>query len=46
VEEKTMMNGGRSPCRMQSWKPILESIAEKSLNRRSESDLQELIINV
>jgi hypothetical protein len=47
VEEKTKMNnGGRSPCRMQSWKPILESIAEKSLNRRSESDLQELIINV
>ncbi|XP_045814595.1 uncharacterized protein LOC123908107 [Trifolium pratense] len=45
-EKKSMMNGGRSPCRMQSWKPILESIAEKSLNRRSESDLQELMINV
>ncbi|CAI8611112.1 unnamed protein product [Vicia faba] len=41
VEEKVMINGGRGPCRMQSWKPILESIAEKSLNRRSESDLQE-----
>ncbi|CAK8564099.1 unnamed protein product [Lathyrus sativus] len=47
MEEKVMMNGGRrSPCRMQSWKPILESIAEKSLNRRSESDLQDISINV
>ncbi|XP_058728934.1 uncharacterized protein LOC131601180 [Vicia villosa] len=41
MEEKVMMKGGRSSCRVQSWKPILESIAEKSLNRRSESDLQE-----
>lgn len=36
-----MMSGGRSPCRMQSWKPILDSITEKPFNRRSESDLQE-----
>ncbi|CAK8564100.1 unnamed protein product [Lathyrus sativus] len=44
MEEKVMMNRGRrSPCRMQSWKPILESIAEKSLNRRSESDLQDIM---
>lgn len=46
MEEKVMMNGGRSPCRMQSWKPILETIAEKSLNRRTESDLQDIVINV
>ncbi|KAJ1433451.1 hypothetical protein SESBI_05980 [Sesbania bispinosa] len=37
-----MMNGGgRSPCRIQPWKPILDTITEKPLNRRSESDLQE-----
>ncbi|XP_020221854.1 uncharacterized protein LOC109804440 [Cajanus cajan] len=32
---------GRSPCRMQPWKPILDTIREKSFNKRSESDLQE-----
>lgn len=33
----------RSPCRVQPWKPILDTIREKSFNRRSESDLQEHI---
>ncbi|KAI9123226.1 hypothetical protein K1719_006115 [Acacia pycnantha] len=32
--------GGRSPCRVKPWKPILDTIREKSFNRR-ESDLQE-----
>ncbi|KAK4265531.1 hypothetical protein QN277_026573 [Acacia crassicarpa] len=32
--------GGRSPCRLKPWKPILDTIREKSFNRR-ESDLQE-----
>ncbi|TKY72755.1 hypothetical protein E2542_SST01500 [Spatholobus suberectus] len=41
VEQKGMPYGGRSPCRMQPWKPILDTIREKSFNRRSESDLQE-----
>ncbi|KAL1321122.1 hypothetical protein HN51_065857 [Arachis hypogaea] len=31
-----MAYGGRSPCR---WKPILDTIREKSFNRRSESEL-------
>ncbi|MED6185777.1 hypothetical protein PIB30_060388 [Stylosanthes scabra] len=31
-----MAYGGRSPCR---WKPILDTIREKSFNRRSESDI-------
>ncbi|MED6132821.1 hypothetical protein PIB30_022464 [Stylosanthes scabra] len=31
-----MAYGGRSPCR---WKPILDTIKEKSFNRRSESDI-------
>jgi len=33
----------RSPCRVQPWKPILDTIREKSFNRRSESDLQNTI---
>ncbi|ESW26720.1 hypothetical protein PHAVU_003G142300 [Phaseolus vulgaris] len=33
--------GGRSPCKVQSWKPILDTISEKPYNRRSESDWQE-----
>ncbi|TKY54538.1 hypothetical protein E2542_SST18948 [Spatholobus suberectus] len=37
----SMMNGGRSPCRVQTWKPILDTITEKPFHRRSESDLQE-----
>ncbi|XP_054804709.1 uncharacterized protein LOC129307820 [Prosopis cineraria] len=32
--------GGRGPCRVRPWKPILDTIREKSFNRR-ESDLQE-----
>ncbi|XLR15119.1 hypothetical protein HN51_036060 [Arachis hypogaea] len=31
-----MTYGGRSPCR---WKPILDTIREKSFNRQSESEL-------
>ncbi|XP_027339624.1 uncharacterized protein LOC113853272 [Abrus precatorius] len=42
VEQIGMPYGGRSPCRMQPWKPILDTIREKSFNRRSESDLQEI----
>ncbi|KAK7265228.1 hypothetical protein RJT34_32844 [Clitoria ternatea] len=37
----SVMKGGHSPCRVQPWKPILDTITEKPLNRRSESDLQE-----
>ncbi|XP_004507890.2 uncharacterized protein [Cicer arietinum] len=36
----------RSPCRMQPWKPILDTITEKPFNTRSESDLQDITINV
>ncbi|OMO59313.1 hypothetical protein COLO4_34251 [Corchorus olitorius] len=31
----------RPTRRLQAWRPILDTIREKSLNRRSESDLQE-----
>ncbi|CAJ1975863.1 unnamed protein product [Sphenostylis stenocarpa] len=41
VEQIGMPYGVRSPCRVQPWKPILDTIREKSFNRRSESDLQE-----
>ncbi|KAK7329754.1 hypothetical protein VNO77_23931 [Canavalia gladiata] len=41
VGKSMTMNGGKSPCRLQPWKPILDTIKEKPLNRRSESDLQE-----
>lgn len=41
VEQIGMPYGGRSPCRVRPWKPILDTIREKSFNRRSESDLQE-----
>ncbi|KAK7413037.1 hypothetical protein VNO78_04872 [Psophocarpus tetragonolobus] len=41
VEQTSMPYGGRSPCRIRPWKPILDTIREKSFNRRSESDLQE-----
>ncbi|XP_027333812.1 uncharacterized protein LOC113848477 [Abrus precatorius] len=34
----SMMNGGGSPCRVQPWKPIFDSIKERPLKRRSESD--------
>ncbi|XP_047155528.1 uncharacterized protein LOC124826675 [Vigna umbellata] len=33
--------GGRSPCKVQPWKPVLDSISEKPCHRRSESDWQE-----
>ncbi|QCD80345.1 uncharacterized protein LOC114179149 [Vigna unguiculata] len=33
--------GGRSPCRVQPWKPVLDTISEKPYHRRSESDWQE-----
>lgn len=41
AEQIGLAYGGRSPCRVQPWKPILDTIREKSFNRRSESDLQE-----
>ncbi|KAG5006156.1 hypothetical protein GLYMA_09G058700v4 [Glycine max] len=41
VEQIGMPYGGPSPCRVRPWKPILDTIREKSFNRRSESDLQE-----
>ncbi|KAK7291870.1 hypothetical protein RIF29_07367 [Crotalaria pallida] len=46
VNKMMMMNGERSPCRVQPWKPILESIKERSFNMRSESDLQDLELRV
>ncbi|KAG4942525.1 hypothetical protein JHK85_047171 [Glycine max] len=37
-----LMNiGGRSPSKVQPWKPILDTITEKPFHKRSESDLQE-----
>ncbi|XVE98836.1 hypothetical protein REPUB_Repub03eG0143000 [Reevesia pubescens] len=33
--------GARRSSRVRAWKPILDTIREKSFNRRSESDLQE-----
>ncbi|KAF7838003.1 DUF4228 domain protein [Senna tora] len=41
AEEIVMTYGGRGSCKVRSWKPILDTIREKSFNRRSESDLQE-----
>ncbi|XP_061361977.1 uncharacterized protein LOC133305751 [Gastrolobium bilobum] len=41
AEQIGMAYGGQSPCRLQPWKPILDTIKEKSFNRRSESDLQD-----
>lgn len=40
-EQIGMMNGGRSPGRLQSWKPILDTITEKPIHRGRWSDLQE-----
>ncbi|OIW18696.1 hypothetical protein TanjilG_13448 [Lupinus angustifolius] len=37
-----MNEGERRGCRLQPWKPILDTIKERSFNMRSESDLQEL----
>ena len=36
-----MMNGRLGTCSVQPWKPMLDTIREKSFTRRSESDLQE-----
>ncbi|KAE9608083.1 hypothetical protein Lal_00003507 [Lupinus albus] len=33
--------GGRNSLRMQPWKPLLDTIRERSFNRRSESNLHE-----
>ncbi|XP_014508513.1 uncharacterized protein LOC106768056 [Vigna radiata var. radiata] len=33
--------GVRSPCKIQPWKPVLDTISEKPYHRRSESDWQE-----
>lgn len=40
AEQIAVTYGGRSSCRVRPWKPILDTIREKSFNRRSESDLQ------
>jgi hypothetical protein len=41
-EGKMMMEyGATRSCRARSWRPILDTIKERSFNRRSESDLQE-----
>lgn len=40
-EQFSVAYGGKRPCRVRPWKPILDTIREKSFNRRSESDLQE-----
>lgn len=40
AEKIGVTNGGRSTSRQRVWKPILDTIREKSFNRRSESDLQ------
>ncbi|KAL2338674.1 hypothetical protein Fmac_013120 [Flemingia macrophylla] len=37
----SVMDKGRAHCRVQSWKPILDTITEKPFHRRTESDLQE-----
>ncbi|KAI5348550.1 hypothetical protein PRUPE_1G076900 [Prunus persica] len=34
--------GSQRSCRARSWKPLLDTITEKSFNRRTESDLQEM----
>ncbi|KAH7544722.1 hypothetical protein FEM48_Zijuj01G0016500 [Ziziphus jujuba var. spinosa] len=38
-----MGNGGQRSCRARSWKPILDTIRERSFTRRSESDIQERV---
>ncbi|XP_059461952.1 uncharacterized protein LOC132190943 [Corylus avellana] len=40
-EGEMMGYGADRSARARSWKPILDTIKEKSFNRRSESDLQE-----
>ena len=37
-----MMNiGGKSPSKVQPWKPMLDTITEKPFHKRTEPDLQE-----
>ncbi|XP_059461955.1 uncharacterized protein LOC132190946 [Corylus avellana] len=38
---KMVAYGAQRSARARSWKPILETITERSFNRKSESDLQE-----
>ncbi|XWS70977.1 hypothetical protein CRYUN_Cryun03dG0097500 [Craigia yunnanensis] len=40
-DSELMSCGAKRFSRMRAWKPILDTIREKSFNRRSESDLQE-----
>ncbi|KAE8056691.1 hypothetical protein FH972_013439 [Carpinus fangiana] len=40
-EGQMMGYGAQRSARARSWRPILDTIKEKSFNRRSESDLQE-----
>ncbi|KAK7281163.1 hypothetical protein RIF29_08899 [Crotalaria pallida] len=41
AEQTGMTYAGRNSCRLQPWKPLLDTIREKSFNRRSESDLHD-----
>lgn len=41
AEQFGMAYGGRSTCRGRLWRPLLDTIREKSFNRSSESDLKE-----
>ncbi|OIV97413.1 hypothetical protein TanjilG_16174 [Lupinus angustifolius] len=40
-KESGVTYGARNSLRMQPWKPLLDTIRERSFNRRSESDLHE-----
>jgi hypothetical protein len=41
AEQYGMTYGGRSTCRGRLWRPLLDTIREKSFNRSNESDLKE-----
>ncbi|CAL0320317.1 unnamed protein product [Lupinus luteus] len=41
AKESGVTYGARNSLRMQPWKPLLDTIRERSFNRRSESDLHE-----
>ncbi|KAF3972858.1 hypothetical protein ACB098_09G154500 [Castanea mollissima] len=42
AEKPVVAYGAPRSARARSWKPILDTIRERSFNRRSESDLQEM----
>ncbi|CAL0304756.1 unnamed protein product [Lupinus luteus] len=41
AEQNGVTYGARNSLRLQPWKPLLDTIRERSFNRRSESDLHE-----